>query len=256
MPITVTYRGDLGRQGKVSIKDLADTLHGLQVALERAYLDLERGGITKHERMSSEDYRRAVFEISVEDFEEGSFILKIVEKFPELKQVIDKIIEILNPVYDAENLSEGEERQRVLLDTIRERKRTLPPEDLIKSHQDFIRDYSSREIKPYVERSVINNINSALKPVRIGTEDSFLVLDFNGNISRTYTFDKETTKKLLSISKIRDLLEPVLYTANVDSLDGPQKKGVIRHVETGDKANILFEDGSDFNQVHPYGFLE
>lgn len=92
--IRIHYDGDIVKNHQIPMRILGKSIHHIQTAIDRAYLDVKYGGIWKHARMKPDDYVKT--EYLVQAPQEGGYILDFFSEMKESIKMADRISSAIN----------------------------------------------------------------------------------------------------------------------------------------------------------------
>lgn len=246
MGIKVVFDGPIARDHRVSMRTLALTYTSLQGAVDRAYLDIQRGGISKYERMHKDDYKQV--EMLLTATEQGSVIKLFQETYTELKDVYDWISRTISEPYQ-QSQSDGEiDQQRILQDLKATRVQALSNERT-PTYRELISKENEETAGDFGNRSISKNISTMLVPVKKNEGENSITLTLSGNQSHEFYFDKRISQRFTRILALRDLGPKVRCEAYVIKLSNKNWNGTVRHVHNGKEAKITFATPEDFNKL-------
>lgn len=247
MTIEILFEGEFAINGRVSLRTLAHTYTGLQKAIERAYLDISRGGISKGERIHKDDYK--ITDFYLEEIRNGSFISKFKECNSTLRSAIDKVSKAITDPYELA-ASHGEIVHNQIL---KEAEGRIPQET--REVQTYEKALSNPKLfipKAYGEKSIGSNINKSLSPLRNSEGENSIKYILTGDESHEFEFDKRIASRFTSVISGKELGVELIYDAFLIGLDTDNLKGTIRHKSNNLKATIYFVESSDYNSVSEY----
>lgn len=246
--IRIHFDGDIATNHQVSLRVLAKSLTHLQKSLDRAYLENHYGSLYKYAKMKEEFYDD--FELLVQEPKEGGYILDFLSEQPILKIIIDRVSKAIdNALKEPINLGVTEATQinRSHAQKINQlNNNALVPRELI----DMIENPDELVIRKYGDRAITREIDQILSLIRSKSAgDSSFEIIFQGTKSHTFEFNREKATSFHSIISKKQLGDPVIYTAEISSLDRYNKKGKIKILETGKISNLFFYNESFFEQA-------
>lgn len=247
MSINLRFSGTLAPDNSVSMRALSKSLFNLQKAVDRSYLDIERNGLLKNEKMHKRDYERVV--LYFRSVEQRSFGIGFREAFPTLKDVFDRLGRAINPPYE-EAKSQSDLELSKYLKQVDSKKSDLENGDLeIKSYRELISSPSEQVIRQFSERAIANYINQMLVPVRKDSGNGAIELKIEGNQSYSFDFDQRTSKRFNKITRIRSLDQPTIVTATMIEMNNQTFMGKIYNVDTKKDSRIYFKGFDDFEKL-------
>ncbi|MEP0923000.1 hypothetical protein [Leptolyngbya sp. ST-U4] len=250
--VEVHFDGDFAYNHQVSLRNLSRTLTCLQSAIDRAHLDNAHGRVWKHARMSFKDYK--VTDFLVQPPEEGGYILKFLSTSEKnAKEIIQRITAALLPAYE-KAMDEGEIEINKYKNKVVERKAQLSQGNpTVKSYESIIQQPDSKMVRQYGDRAIVKEVDKMLVPVRTNnSENNIIELTFNAEITTKFTFDKTNSQRFHSIVSQKDLGIPVIYRANIKSLDNDVLRGRMYNLDSRKDAYIHFHNIEDLLKLHPF----
>jgi len=247
MAIEMTFDGNFVINNKVSMRTLAQTYLGMQKALERAYLDIERGGISKYETIRDED-RRAT-EFYLESYREGSFISVFKAATPILKRTIDRLSSTINDRYSIA-IKDGDIEHQKIIQEAKERLLIMGAQPI--NYEDALNDSSIYIPKQYARKSMLNHFSDSLVPIKKNDGENSINYRLAGDSSYEFYFDANIATRFTRSLQGKELGSEIKYESYVIRLDGNNQKGVIRHKFNNKEATIFFINYSDYNIATEY----
>ena len=237
--VQIHFDGDIATNHQVSMRTLAKSLTHLQNAMDRAFLELHYGKLWKFAKMKQEFYPEV--ELLVQEPKEGGYVLDFLTSNPVTKGVINRVASAINGAVEA---SKGEAFNKVtkIEDSLKTRinqvqSGIIVPKDL----QEIIDNPEAAIIRRYGDRAIAREIDQILSIIRAGhAGDSTFELFLSGDKSHKFEFNRESSIRFHSTVAKREIGEPVLYNANISSLDRHNNNGKIFNLITEKVANIHF----------------
>ena len=248
MSIIITFSGDFVVNKKVSMRTMAQTYMGVQKALERAYLDIERGGISKRDTIR--DNERKATEFYLESYGDGSFRSVFKEVSPVLKRAIDRLSTAINDPYRIAVEGEGDiEHQKILQEARRVIARAGTGQRAL---EEAANDPTISSSKQYAKKSISNYISDSLVPVKSNDGDNSIKYQFLGDLSYEFFFNKIISSRFSRAISAKDLGPIFIYESYVVRLDSKNQKGIIKHKFNNKEVSILFTNYEDYNKATSY----
>lgn len=254
--IQLTFDGALVRnQHEVTLRDLAQTMTGLQAAADRACLDVYRGNVWKHQRLPRELY--PLVEFVVGEPQDGSYI---IEFFSDIGgAIVERIRRAIDEPYNGA-VEEGGQEIYTIGHQIESRKDAANAADELIRYEEMKFSKNRLVTRSYGDKSINKEIGQMLNPV-MREKGSYLKLvlkDSNEYVAHTYEFDHDVAKKFKRIISARKLGHPVIYRGVVRELDkgaetGQKKfRGKFINAENKKTVVIHIEGREDFSTLVPY----
>ena len=246
--LQIHYDGDLIDNHQIPMRTLGKSIHHLQKALDRAYLDIKHdGGVWKYARMTQDDYARTEF--LVQTPEEGGYVLKFLSRIPIAGRVVDRVSNAIN---EASNVSEVTKTS--IQSQVENRKNQLV-NNIVKpiEFRIFLEQPSAEVIREYGDRSIAKEIDQVLSIIRAeyaGNSQFELIL--TGSATQTFFFDKQRSRQFHEIVSKRKLGPPVIYRGVIEELDRKNRKGKFLNSVNGRRSILHLSTQNDFLLVHPY----
>lgn len=250
--IQLHFDGDFALNHQVSIRTLGKTLSSLQSAVDRAYLDIEYGGVQKHSKVKGSEYRNTDF--WVESPREGGYILKFNSPLTKSKEIINRISRAILPAYDLA-LEQGELETSRIVKQVLIRKTQIREKLVIPEEFDISKEIvpEQQTLHSYGDRSINKEVDQMVSIVRSKhSGNSTLELQLVSNDTTNFEFNLENSKRFHQVVANRVLGKQVIYQARVISLDNKNLNGKIFNFSSKKESKILFSDNSDFLKVYPY----
>lgn len=148
-------------------------------------------------------------------------------------------------------MQEGMENTQTIEEAVRIRKSQIHNGILTPKDYDTVVDFPDvNVIRKYGDRAIVREVDQILSIVRSNHsgESSFELL-LNGTKSSKFTFNRETAKKFHTLVASRTIGEPIIYTAEVISLDKNNLNGKIKNLSSKKTANIMFSNEAALKKV-------
>jgi len=247
MTVQITFDGDFVVNNKISMRTLAQSCMGMQKALERAYLDVERGGLSKGEKIRDEE--RKTVEFYLESYREGSFISIFKEITPKLKSAIDNLGSTMFNPYKRAIQGGDIEHQKIIEEAI---ERRLVLDSQPKIYEDALNDPIIYTPKQYAKKSMLNSVNDSLIPIKTNEGENSIKYTLTGDSSYEFYFDSLIATRFTKAFSGKEVGPEIIYESYVVKLDSKNRKGIIRHKVNNQEATILFINNSDYNKAVEY----
>jgi len=251
--IKIHYDGDIALEHSVSMRTLAKTISHMQAAIGRAHLDIKYDkGVYKHAHLTGDDYIETDFFVQAP--QEGGYIFSCIRDSINANKILDRIAIALNPLVE-KAIAGCDENSRSIKQSVQNRKNQVysgiieaqkfeyklgEPDELIK------RKYGDRSIA-----KEIDGIIGVLRPDHAG--DSSCELTFKSDKRYDFKFNRRTSQNFHKIVSERKLGDPLIYEAELLSLDRNQGwKGKFRNLYNNKVAYLHLSSEEDFRKVHPF----
>lgn len=253
--IQLTFDGTMVRNThQIAMRDLAQTMMGIQAAADRACLDVLYGNVWKHQRLRRQHHE--LVEFIVGEPRAGSYIIDFISEQGGL--IVRRMIKAISDPY-AEAIAEGDQQIYTLghqiesrRDAARETKKLIKYEDLDDSKNPLI-------TRTYGDRSINKEFGQMLNALTREPDGliRLVMKESDDDIAITYEFDNEIAKKFKRIISERKLSTPVIYEGIIRELDrGSNKKknfrGKFINASNNKTITIHIEEQSDFSDLVPY----
>lgn len=257
--IQLTFDGTLVRNGhQVTMRDLAQTMMGIQSAADRACLDVMYGNVRKHQRLRRSNHE--LVEFIVGQPKEGSYIIDFVSE--QGGAIVRRMIEAIRDPY-ATAREEADQQIYTIGHQINARKDAAQIAKRLPTFDDLTTGNSPLITRTYGDRSITKEFGEMLNPLARELEGSVkLVLKPAANQrAHTFEFDNKTAKKFKRAISGKQLGDPVIYTGYVRELDrgaGQSKSFRGKFINSSNKKTVTLhiEDKEDFAVLVPFLNLE
>ncbi|MGX9700552.1 hypothetical protein ACWYXK_26650 [Janthinobacterium lividum] len=237
------------------MRDLGQTMTGLQAAADRACLVVYRGDVWKHQRLPRELY--PLVEFIVGEPQEGSYI---IEFFSDIGgAIVQRIRRAIEDPY-ASAVEEGGQEIYTLGHQIGARKDAANNSPKLIEYEELKNKANPLVTRSYADKSISKEIGQMLNPVmrEKGGHLKLVLKDSDDDIAHTYEFDYDVAKRFKKIIGSRVLSEPVIYKGIVRELDKGadtgQKKFRGKFINSNNKKTVTIhiEGREDFSELVPY----
>lgn len=249
--IQIHYDGDLVENHRVSLRTLGKTLVHLQSTMDRAFLEMHYGRLRKHSRMQQQFYKDV--ELIVQDPRDGGYILDFLSSNEKTKKVIDRVSAAINSAVE-KSKQEGLSNSQSIADSLVTKKMQVDKGIIIpKELSDLLDNPDKNVIRKYGDRAVVRELDQVLSIIRSKEAgDSTFELFLSGSSSAKFEFNRISAKKFHSTISQRELGDPVIYEADVTSMDRKNLNGKIYNPVTETASNIIFNDEQSFQETVPF----
>lgn len=249
--IQIHFDGDIAENHQVSMRTLGRTIFHLQNALDRAYIENKYGSIWKHARMRGLDYEETRF--LVQEPAEGGYVLDFLAANEVTKRIVDRLATALGPALE-QAMQDGEDTAQSLAQQVATKKMQVDKQIVDpQSFDTLTNNPSQRIIRSYGDRSITKEIDQILSIIRSRhAGESTFELSTKGSKTHTFPFDRRTSENFHRVVSKKSLGDPVVYKAQVTSLDFKNKSGKIWNVSNEKTANIHFSDRGSFHKAKEY----
>jgi len=252
--IQLTFDGSLVRnRHEVTMRDLAQTMAGLQAAADRACLDVVHGNVWKHQRLPRDLY--PLSEFIVGDSREGSYIIEFLSE--QAGFIVDRMKRAIADPY-ADAVAEGGKEVFAIGHQIAGRKDAADMQQLLR-YEDLAEIRDAAITRSYGDRSINKEFGQMLNPLA-REQDGYLKLVMKSgddDIAETYEFNNDSAKQFKRIIGSRKLSHPVIYEGIIRELDrgnAKAKKFKGKFINESNKKTIVIhiEGREDFSTLIPY----
>ena len=249
--VQIHFDGDIAKNHQVSMRTLGKTLIHLQNSFDRACIERRKGALWKHAKMPQAFY--ADVELLVQEPQEGGYVLDFFSKNAVTKAIIDRVSAAVKQAADSATQT-GISQMPDIETQLRIKKTQI--EHQIITPSDFntlISQPNPSVIRRYGDRAIVREVDQILSIIRSShAGNSTFELTLFGSTQTSFRFNKNQAKTFHNIVSERQLGDPVIYNAEVKSLDKPNRSGKITNLGTRKGANIIFADEYDLKQAIPF----
>lgn len=249
--IQIHYDGDIAENHQVSLRTLGKTLTHLQSTLDRAYLEIHYGNLYKYAKMHHSFYEAV--ELLVQEPKEGGYVLDFLTSNPVTKQVIDRVNEALNNVFN-QMKSNGMQNATDIQKSVETKvAQTVSGKLVPKTYDDLLKNPDKAITTKYADRAIVREFDQILSIIRAThSGDSTFEIELNG--TRGYKFDFNRTKansfhRIVTQKKIGD---PVIYKAKISVMDRHNLTAKVVNASNGSIATLHFISESLFDEAVPF----
>ena len=245
------YDGSIAADHKISLRTLATTLHHLQSAIDRSYIDLAYGGVRKHARLRNLDYPLTDFVVGAPA--EGGYILDLLNTGRHA--IVDRIYTAISRAYRVAT-DEALPVTQSLVEQATTRRdhlfaRAQHPIDRDQLRQNYAAD---RQDVRYADRSITKEIDQVLTQLRLDRyQDSTLELSLVGDRANPpLQFDSQLAQTFHRVVSTKSLGNPVRLEIRVRAMDRGNSRNMVgkgTHTDTGKDFTLHFRSPEDFNTL-------
>ncbi|WP_204136967.1 hypothetical protein [Halomicronema sp. CCY15110] len=252
MTLKVRFAGDFVQNNQIPMGILAHTLFYTEKAFERAYLDIERGGIRKNEYMRKEDYRRAI--LLFEGVQYSSIGFNFNEQSSELITPLNR----LKRSFFSQHEKAAKEGEDLELSDVKEQveltKRIIETNGIqsIQEYSEFVANPGDKIIREFGDRSINKYVDRAINPVRNNEGDNIIEITIKGDETNTFTFNSVIAERFGKIVSHKTLGKPFALTATLVSADNINLKAKIYNTTSKRQMNVFFTVLDDLVDFSPY----
>lgn len=247
MTVQITFEGEFSSRNRISLRTLGQTYTGLQKAIERTYLSIERDGLLKGERSDKESIKATEF--FLEQYRDGSFICVFRESSDQLLRVIDHLSSIIRNPYEIA-MSEGDIEHQTIVRSLQEINQNPISEPI--NYVNAISDSSINDPRSYAPKSIANYINQSLIPVKRHGGNNRIIYRLTGHEDHQFIFDKTTAERFYSAISGKGIGPLIRYESELIKISSTTLSGSIKHTYNRKEAIIKFMTAGDYNQAAPY----
>lgn len=249
--ISLTFDGGIAPESQIALRNLGRSLTHLQSAIDRAYLDVKRGDVWKHTRLSNEDYPNTVFMVG--NPREGSYIVDFLSNTAWGGRIVDRISTALSPIHEMITAG-GLEEVESIADQVDHRKIQLE-NNLIepRSAADILDNPQLLMARRYGDKSILKEIGQILSPLASDhTPGGSIKISLQNRNTQEYEYTPALSRRFINKINEKTLAEPFLYTGKIVQIDSDILKGRFNSSHSSKKCVIHFRDIDDLMTVSPY----
>ncbi|MEM8614027.1 MAG: hypothetical protein AAGF93_18535 [Cyanobacteria bacterium P01_H01_bin.105] len=251
MTLKVRFAGDFAQNNKIPMGILAHTLFYTEKAFERAYLDVQRGGIRKNEHMHKDDYKKAV--LLFENVQYSSVGFNFSELSTDLIPSINRLIKSFIVPYERA----AQEGESIELSDVKEQvetqKRILETRgnsDILE-YSEFVKNPGDKILKEFGDRSINKYVDQAIVPIRKRDGNNIIEMSIKGDEAYTFIFNAMIAEKFGKIITHKTLGEPFILVATLVSADN-NLKAKVNNVVSKRQMNVFFSSLNDLANLSPF----
>lgn len=249
--LEIHFHGDITKNHQVSLRTLGKSLKHIQNAIDRAYIDERRGGLSKNDKMSSKDYDDSEF--LVQPPLPGGYIIKFFAQTSAGRRCLDKVAHVINKIYskdmrDAANIPGSIQYQA------RERLALLEKEAIsVKFYSDAKNEDDPIVKRDYAERSIAKEIDQLLSITRSKSSgQSQIELTTIANSTYNFMFDSYKSEVFHQEVARKSVGQPIIYDGKIVELNAKLLKGQFENKGSGKYCNLIFTDNRSFEDAKDY----
>ncbi|MBE9159865.1 hypothetical protein IQ265_23960 [Nodosilinea sp. LEGE 06152] len=250
MTLKVRFAGDFAQDRKVPMGIMSHTLFYTEKAFERAYLDVQRNGLRKNEKMHSDDYARAV--LLFENIEYSSVGFKFVELSSDLIPSVNRLIKSLLSSYE-KAAQEGDLKLSDVKEQVITQRRILEArgDSIVPSYANFVENPGGKILGDFGDRSINKYIDQAIVPIRKHEGDGIIEFSMKGDELHTFSFNAFIAERFGKIISHKTLGEPFILSATLISADNNLKAKVYNTISRR-QMNVFFSDLDELVYFSPF----
>jgi hypothetical protein len=252
--INFHYDGPIAEKHTITLRTLGQTLIHFQGAIDRAYLDLSRGAVSKHARLGTKEY--ALTDFIVGQPQEGGYILDLINAGR--LRIVDRIHSAMSVAFNeavnealpfTESLVKQAERRGAAVEAGAQKAEELAELPVVELPAQRAR---------YADRAINRELDQVLAQLRVERyAGSTLDLQLAGERAHpVYHFNGQVAERFHHVVSARTLGDPVRLVVKFRALDGGTKAshpvGKAIHTESGRVFIMHFKSAEDFNSVVPF----
>lgn len=249
--VQIHFDGDIAKKHQVSMRTLGKTLVHLQNSFDRACIEKRKGALWKYAKMPQAFY--ADVELLVREPREGGYVLDFLAKNAATKAIIDRVTQAITTAVE-QTKQKGITQTENIEHTLNIR-RTQIEKGIVtpRNFASIVDRPDANVIRRYGDRAIVREIDQILSIIRSANSgNSTFELLLDGTESSTFGFDKTEAKRFHAIVSKRTIGDPVIYTAEVTSLDKTNLNGKIKNITTNKTANIIFANKTSLKLAIPF----
>jgi len=255
--ISFSLDGDILKKGKPTLRVLGKTMDHLQSMIDRAWLDSKHGSVTKHAKLTVEDYPETEFFFN--RTRKGSFIVDFSSDNENITPAIDQITDSISVAYsESKNIDLGKVSEKMNFQVTKRlgqlRAKTLAAVD----YKSIIEQPDEKIVRRYTDRSIVKELDQMLSLIRVASAGaSKFDLEITGKRTENYLFDRLLAEKFHKNVSHRQLGKPVTYKGILRQLDrGTQinNKKMAKFINDYNGKSFILHIASqhDFDLLHPF----
>lgn len=242
------FEGNITRNHTVSLRTLGRSLHHLQGAVNRAYLDVKYGEVWKNARLSTEDY--AETELWSSPPRDGGFIIEFFENSPQIKQVLKRIVGAVSPAVEKSKAqavaNAGSLADQSVLREEQVRLGIIEPD----SYERYEPNASKH---PYGDRAINKEIDQLISVVRHpNAGQSTIELIVAPDVATPFKFNRISSENFHSLVSRRHLGEPLIFSVKVTELDATNKSAKVTNEVNGRMIKLQYKSEAEFELIKAY----
>lgn len=256
--LSVHFDGAITNRHRVSVRVMGNTYLHLQRAIDRAYLIETYGSVTKHERLSKEEYRQTEF-IALYPREGGIYLDAIRDG---AERLVDRIFSATSNVFEASVNRAFEQHQTMSAQLAHRREYAQRMGDNAKSFADVINDPPGNWAPAYSNRSIVKEIDQLVGQInRSDLGESTVELTLHGTRPHLpLVFTPPIALAFHKIAADRELGPPMIARVWIRILDAGNRttppSAKVLNLDTQKEVSLHLADQNDFDALRPYHNIE
>jgi hypothetical protein len=256
--LTLTIGGELSPNNNASLKTIATVTSNIQLALNRAYLDIKtNGNVQKNERVKNEDLSNIDFWL--ESRKAGSLVIDFISTTEWGEKIADRFSNLVLPAFNL--ISQGIEKElythKEALTTARN---NLKSQNITKTINELRANPPVGYSNSYAQKSTLRFLSSSISPIRNQNLDGTIgIKTTTGQGTHEFTFDKIKAASLQRFVSNSSYLQPVIYHGEIIANNKKLRNGTFINIDgTKREQRLLFNDDGDFeiaNAIYAKGDL-
>jgi hypothetical protein len=248
--LEIHFHGDITKNHQVSLRTLGKALKHTQNAIDRAYIDEKRGGLTKNATMHSKDYPDSEF--LVQPPEPGGYIIRFFAQTSAGRRCLDKVSHVISKIYS--NDMKGATGEGSIQNQAKLRLATLEAGGISARFYDDAKDEDDPFVKrDYAERSIAKEIDQLLSIIRSKSAgDSQIELTMIASSSHDFMFGAIKSDQFHAQVSRRSVGQPIVYEGKIVELNAKLLKGQFENKSSEKSCNLVFPDKESFESAKDY----
>lgn len=251
--LSITIGGELSQDNNASLRTIGIVTHNIQLALNRAYLDVKTDGkVQKNERVKTSELSNIDFWL--ESKKEGSLIINFASTTEWGEKITDRFTKILTPAYNL--VSKGVEKEIFTKkDAVDYAKNNLKSQKIEKTISELCANPPKGYSNNYAQKSILRFVNSSLTPVRAKETSGIIGLETVTQKmgTTTFTFNKNYAESLQKLVRQNSFLAPVIYRGEIISTNNKSLTGTFKNLDgIGYEQRLLFNESEGFDIVNAF----
>lgn len=249
--LTITIGGDLSPENNASLRTLGTVTHNIQLALNRAYLDVKsNGNVLKNERVKHQDYANIDFWLA--ERRKGSLAVDFISSSEWGEKITNRFTEIVLPAFNL--ITKGIDKEIYSpKEAHAYAKNSLKSQKIEKTFVELCQNPPKGYSNNYAEKALLRSLNASITPIRAQHSEGIIKLDTTTPSKGTtnFAFNKNNAASLQKLVRRNSYLSPVIYRGEIIATNRKIRIATFKNHDANDnEQKLIFLNDEDFDQAN------
>lgn len=249
--LAITIGGELSPDNNASLRTLGTITQNIQLALNRAYLDVKNNGkVLKNERVRPDDYCNIDFWL--DDRRKGSLVVDFISTTEWGEKITNRFTEIVQPAFNL--ITKGIDKE---IYSPKEAhafaKNSLKSKKIDKTFVELCQNPPKGYSDSYAQKALLRSVNSSITPIRANNSDGIISFDTTTPSKGTtsFVFNKTNAAALQKLVRRSSFLSPVIYHGEIIATNRKLSNATFKNYDAnGNEQKLIFLNEQDFEQAN------